>query len=158
MVENSLSCTHSRQSQLYKLYIMLQLRTLLAQARPIISHCGQLTCSIRSECIHKKLSSSVTESNPSPTESTSSHTELHNPSPESALDASTEVKSMPSMRSQRHPHPVLDRVIRVNHAGERSAVMIYTGQLAVLSKQDTDRDTVKVIFFTCNQRIIILFI
>ena len=35
-------------------------------------------------------------------------------------------------------HPALDRMIRVNQAGERAAVMIYAGQLAVLGKADDD--------------------
>ena len=36
-------------------------------------------------------------------------------------------------------HPTLDRMIRVNQAGERAAVMIYAGQLAVLGKADDDK-------------------
>ena len=40
-------------------------------------------------------------------------------------------------------HPALDRMIRVNQAGERAAVMIYAGQLAVLGKADDD-DCIKV--------------
>ena len=35
---------------------------------------------------------------------------------------------------KQQPHPTLDRMIRVNQAGERAAVMIYAGQIAVLGK------------------------
>ena len=33
---------------------------------------------------------------------------------------------------RQQPHPTLDKMIRVNQAGERAAVMIYAGQIAVL--------------------------
>ena len=35
---------------------------------------------------------------------------------------------------QPHSHPAMDKMIRVNQAGERAAVMIYAGQTAVLGK------------------------
>jgi demethoxyubiquinone hydroxylase (CLK1/Coq7/Cat5 family) len=35
---------------------------------------------------------------------------------------------------RKQPHPALNRMIRVNQAGERAAVMICAGQIAVLGK------------------------
>ena len=122
---------------------MLQLRALLAQARPSSSQLFQITCSICPELVHRKLSSGFeAESNSNPTES-----HINPP------DASSEVKRVDS----RHPHPVIDRMVRVNQAGERSAVMIYAGQLAFLTKQE-DRDTVKVkfvLFFLVKSAVIL---
>ena len=37
-----------------------------------------------------------------------------------------------SRRYTTRPHPSIDRIIRVNHAGERGADRIYAGQMAVL--------------------------
>lgn len=48
-----------------------------------------------------------------------------------------------SNRRRRHPHPVIDRIVRVNQAGERGAVMMHSGKLCALSKL-TDREAIKV--------------
>lgn len=35
---------------------------------------------------------------------------------------------------RQQPHPAIDKMIRVNQAGERAAVMICAGQIAILGK------------------------
>lgn len=63
-------------------------------------------------------------------ESTTGHDKLNN----------TEL----NQREYKQPaHPIVDRIIRVNQAGERAAVMIYAGQSAILGK-DEDGDCIQV--------------
>ena len=38
------------------------------------------------------------------------------------------------LQFRQQPHPTLDKMIRANQAGERAAVMIYAGQIAILGK------------------------
>ena len=45
---------------------------------------------------------------------------------------------------RQQPHPALDKMIRVNQAGERAAVMICAGQIAILGKTALD-NCIKVI-------------
>lgn len=42
------------------------------------------------------------------------------------------------------PHPVIDRIIRVDHAGEYGADRIYAGQMAVLGTHPSAGPVVKV--------------
>ena len=54
---------------------------------------------------------------------------------EEQLNADTE-QNQCSRVFQQLSHPTVDKIIRVNQAGERAAVMIYAGQTAVLGKSE----------------------
>ena len=59
-----------------------------------------------------------------------SRTEFH----DSAITLSAKPPpSSPSTTEFRAINPIIDRMLRVNHAGELGAVVIYSGQMAALS-------------------------
>ena len=59
-----------------------------------------------------------------------SRTEFHNSTSIFAVPPSQSPSSNTPFRAS---NPIIDRMLRVNHAGELGAVVIYSGQMAVLS-------------------------
>ena len=55
----------------------------------------------------------------------------------------------PRYYSTPRPHPAIDRMIRVDHAGEYGADRIYAGQMAVLGTHPSAGPVVKVCTILC---------